>query len=148
MSFKFQQKKEPLNWEAVRQTDIQQLMASNDVDRLENVVGNLARAQLSREDLRLFGDKNLIKLFKVGQLTLEYLTYQHQHADVLLNSELDAYQAKQAEAKPLEEETKRGRQQLLNLRAEAKLKRRTLAAYEQMLQTPLGKAHIFKCVIC
>jgi len=38
-------------------------------------------SQLSKEDLKILKYKNLIKLFKLGQLTTEYLIYQQNYME-------------------------------------------------------------------
>jgi len=48
------------------------LMKKTDVKSLEHLLQNLVHAQLNEADLMRIGDRNLIKLFKVSQLTLEY----------------------------------------------------------------------------
>ena len=50
-------------------------MANTDISQLEKLLQNIANAKLNTHDLKRFGDKNMIKLFKVGQLTTEYLLY-------------------------------------------------------------------------
>ena len=50
-------------------------MANTDISQLEKLLQNIANAKLNKHDLKRFGDKNMIKLFKVGQLTTEYLLY-------------------------------------------------------------------------
>ena len=66
MSFSFKPKNEAINWQQVRDTDLTHIIAANDVAALEGPLGNLTNATFSKEDLRKFGDKNMIKLFKLG----------------------------------------------------------------------------------
>jgi len=42
---------------------------------LEKLLANLTMSALSKEDLKILKDKNLIKVFKLGQLSTEYLMY-------------------------------------------------------------------------
>lgn len=82
----------------------------------------------------------MIKLFKVGQLSLEYLLFAQQYSEAALNHVNTLYLADVEKAVELENQVRRDRQILVNLRTDAKLKMSTLSAYEQMLKTPLGKA--------
>ena len=91
MSFSFKPKHEAINWHQVRNTDLQAIIQNNDVAALEASLGNLTNATLSKEDIRKFGDKNLIKLFKLGQLNMEYLMFEQQHSEQLLAEALEAY---------------------------------------------------------
>jgi len=81
MTFVFTEKTETLNWDMISQTDVNQIIQTTDVAYLETMLQNITNAQLKREDLKRFGDKNLIKLFKVGQLTLEYLLFAQNHSE-------------------------------------------------------------------
>lgn len=61
--------------------DIDQIIQNTDVTRLEHLLQNISNAKLDKSDLRRIGDKNMIKLFKVGQLTLEYLLFAQQQSE-------------------------------------------------------------------
>lgn len=50
-------------------------MRETDIDKLERLLQNLTFSQLEKSDLKRVKDKNIIKLFKLGQLTTEYLLY-------------------------------------------------------------------------
>lgn len=75
MSFAFKEKTEALDWDAIARADLDQIAQTTDIEGLESILQNVANAKLTRTDLKKFGDKNMIKLFKVGQLTTEYLLY-------------------------------------------------------------------------
>lgn len=108
----------------------------------------MTNTKLQMEDLVKFGDKNLIKLFKVGQLSLESLLFQQQYSEVLVQQTYAAYATDLEKCKPMEQTAKQIRQALVNLQADLKLKKQTLGAYQDLLSTPLGKAQVFKCVLC
>ena len=63
-------------------------------------------SQLSKDDLKILRDKNLIKLFKLGQLTTEYLLYQQQYMDNMCEQVDAQYQAQFDKTKSLEDEVK------------------------------------------
>ena len=54
---------------------------NKDVPLLEQLLGNITMSELTKEDLKILKDKNLIKLFKLGQLSTEYMLYQQQYMD-------------------------------------------------------------------
>ena len=88
MSFVFQAKKEALNWDLISQQSVKDLIQSSDLQQLESSLANLTNAKLTKPDFIKFGDKNLIKLFKTGQLTLEHLLFTNQYSEAaLLNTE-------------------------------------------------------------
>jgi len=75
MSFAFKEKTEALDWDAIARADLDNIVLTTDIESLESILQNVANAKLTRSDLKKFGDKNMIKLFKVGQLTTEYLLF-------------------------------------------------------------------------
>ena len=86
MSFVFQPKKEAPNWPAIEKCDLKTIIKSNDIGKLEANLGNLVNAKLSLEDIKKIGCPNLIKLFKVGQLSLEYLLFTQQYSEATLQN--------------------------------------------------------------
>ena len=71
-----------MNWDAIADVDVDRdLILNKDISQLESLLGNITMSQLSKDDLKILKDKNLIKLFKLGQLATEYLLYQQQYMD-------------------------------------------------------------------
>ena len=75
MTFAFQPKTENLNWDMMAEADIDRITTRTDVAYLEQLLQNISNARLEKADLHRIGDRNYIKLFKVGQLSLEYLLF-------------------------------------------------------------------------
>jgi hypothetical protein len=46
-----------------------------DIDKVERLLHNVTYSQLEKPDLKRIADKNVIKIFKLGQLTTEYLLF-------------------------------------------------------------------------
>ena len=130
MSFAFKPKKQALNWDQVVRADLGSIIETTDIQGLEKLLGNIADAQLAKEDLLKFGDKNITKLFKVGQLSVEYLLFVQQYSDANLANSQQLYTEDAKIATELEKEALKLRQEYLNLKSDIKLKRQTLDAYE------------------
>ena len=65
--FSFSKKTQKLNWDILEKVDVDQdIMINKDIALLEQLLGNITMADLSKEDLKMLRDKNLIKLFKLG----------------------------------------------------------------------------------
>ncbi len=73
--FSFKPKNQALDWSLVGNTNIESIINNTDVSKLEQVLANLMSAKLSKDDFVKFGDKSLVKLFKIGQLSIEYLLF-------------------------------------------------------------------------
>jgi zinc finger protein DZIP1 len=55
--------------------DTDKLMKEIDLPTLETLLNNITYANLDRDDLERLGDAHFVKLFRVSQLTIEYLLY-------------------------------------------------------------------------
>lgn len=65
--FSFSKKTQKLNWDLLEKVDVDQdILLNKDIVLLEQLLGNITMADLSKEDLKMLRDKNLIKLFKLG----------------------------------------------------------------------------------
>ena len=56
-------------------TDVEKIISSVDLGQLEGLLQNLTYANLDREDLERIGDAHFIKLFRLSQMSIEYLIY-------------------------------------------------------------------------
>jgi hypothetical protein len=75
--FSFSKKTQKLDWDAISKANVDEdIMIRKDMDLLEVHLGNITMAELNKNDLKVLKDKNLIKVFKLGQLSTEYLMYQ------------------------------------------------------------------------
>ena len=92
-----------MNWQQIEEIDIQNLMDTTDLETLEAMLSNLTYSALDKNDLKRIKDKNLIKLFKLGQLTTEYLLYSHQYLEDLNQGQEAEYQHYYQKSLELEE---------------------------------------------
>jgi zinc finger protein DZIP1 len=60
----------------------------NEVDlrSLESLLQNITYAKVEREDVERFGDDNFVKLFRLSQLSIEYLIYTQNYLECLTKS--------------------------------------------------------------
>jgi len=54
-----------------------------DLRQLEQLLQNLTYAQLDREDLERMGDAHFVKLFRLAQLSIEYLIYTQNYLETM-----------------------------------------------------------------
>lgn len=55
--------------------DLDRVVKEIDLQTLETLLSNVTFASLDREDVDRLGDAHFVKLFRVAQLTIEYLLY-------------------------------------------------------------------------
>ncbi len=67
-------------------TNIEKITEEVDLKQLEGLLQNLTYAQLDREDLERMGDAHFVKLFRLSQLSIEYLIYTQNYLETLTKS--------------------------------------------------------------
>ena len=73
--FKFSEKRVKLDWRAIEEVNVDKMILESDVGKLERHLQNVTFANIDKADLKRINDKNILKLFKLGQLSTEYLLY-------------------------------------------------------------------------
>ena len=64
-----------INWRQLMNVDLDKVQKEIDLSTLEALLNNVTYANLDREDLERLGDAHFVKLFRISQLTIEYLLY-------------------------------------------------------------------------
>jgi hypothetical protein len=93
--FFFQQRRGHLNLRSVASLNLDKLVREVDIDLLQIHIENITFCNLREEDLRYLTDPQIVKLFRISQLMLEYLLYSQ---DKLVEN-LNNYAQKYAEKK-------------------------------------------------
>jgi len=71
----FKERSGRINWRQLMNVDIDRLTKEIDLPSLEVMLNNVTYANLDREDVERLGDQHFVKLFRIAQLTIEYLLY-------------------------------------------------------------------------
>jgi hypothetical protein len=73
--FFFQQRRGQLNLRNISKLDLEKVIREVDIDVLQQHIENITYCNLREEDLRYLTDPQVVKLFKISQLMIEYLLY-------------------------------------------------------------------------
>ena len=92
--FFFQQRRGHLNLRSFASIDLEKLIREVDVDLLQLHIENLTFCNMREEDLKYMTDPQVIKLFKISQLIIEYLLYSQDTLVTNLNELSRKYSAK------------------------------------------------------
>jgi zinc finger protein DZIP1 len=92
--FFFQQRRGHLNLRSLASIDLEKLVREVDVDLLQLHIENLTFCNLKEEDLKYMTDPQVVKLFKISQLIIEYLLYSQDSLVTNLNELSRKYSAK------------------------------------------------------
>ena len=99
--------------------DVEKIVREADLRQLEALLQNVTYAHLDREDLERMGDAHFTKLFRLSQLSIEYLIYTQNYLETLTKS-LDLHY------KHSYEETLKVRDSIKKISAENKTMRKEL----------------------
>ena len=81
--FTFQERSGALTWRLIMNSDIEKITRNVDLRQLEGLLQNITYSKLDRNDMERFGDDTFIKLFKLSQMSIEYLIYTQNYLECL-----------------------------------------------------------------
>eukprot|EP00516_Mucochytrium_quahogii_P004567 CAMPEP_0203760322 /NCGR_PEP_ID=MMETSP0098-20131031/13641_1 /ASSEMBLY_ACC=CAM_ASM_000208 /TAXON_ID=96639 /ORGANISM=" , Strain NY0313808BC1" /LENGTH=917 /DNA_ID=CAMNT_0050653835 /DNA_START=81 /DNA_END=2834 /DNA_ORIENTATION=+ len=146
-SFYFQQRHGKIDLRAISRVDLEALVEQVDIETLQTHLENITFSELDDADMKTYTDDNFMKLFRLTQLTVEYLlNVQHTLYSYATTLERQA-QGIQNEQVVAEQKMDMQNEQLTSLRRELKQKKRTLKTYEFLLtqkgaRTGDGEGHL------
>ena len=125
-----------MNLRSISSVSLDRIVRETDIDTLQLHLENLAFSDLTSLDVGMYGDEVFIKLFRLSQLTIEYLL----NVQDTLASNLDAlavkYSSKKRQVERLKEGNDKSVTDLQALKRETKRLRKTVRSYEVMLRQP------------
>lgn len=92
--FFFRQRRGRLNLRRIEAIDIERMIREVDVDILQQNVEDITFCDFGEDDLHFLSDRQVVKLFKMAQLTIEYLLYSQGKLVSNLNDLSKKYSAK------------------------------------------------------
>ena len=116
--------------------DLDKVVKEIDLQTLETLLNNVTYANLDRDDLERLGDQHFVKLFRISQLTIEYLLYTQDYFQSV-NKVLDVKGREwYSQAQILEQKLRVKHDELKNMKKELKIKQKTLGTYEYLMRLP------------
>ncbi len=73
--FFFQQRRGHLNLRGIAKVNLERMVREVDIDTLQQHIENITFCNLREEDLRYLTDPQIVKIFRISQLIIEYLLY-------------------------------------------------------------------------
>lgn len=134
--FAFQERQGRLAWRQIMNVNLETVRSEVDLRQLEGLLQNLTYAEFDREDIEKVGDANVVKLFRVAQMSIEYLIYTQNYLETLTKS-LDAHykHVYEGEAR-VKDKAKAQASECAQLKRDLALKSKTLSTYEYLLKLP------------
>jgi hypothetical protein len=131
--FTFQQRYGKLNMREISRVDIDKVVQDLDIPTIQRHIENIAFCDLKEGDLHKYSDQNFVKLFKLCQLTVEYLlNVQNKLAAQSTQLLADKHTLKH-EFGGAQSEVEKQDAELEMLRREMQQKQKSLHIYESLL---------------
>lgn len=92
--FYFRQRRGHLNLRKFESLDLERIIREVDVDLLQQSLEEITFSKFSEHEIQFFSDKQVVKLFNLAQLTIEYLLYSQEKLVGSLNDLAKKYHGK------------------------------------------------------
>jgi hypothetical protein len=133
-TFHFQQRQGWVDLDAMRNVDLERIIRDTDVDMLQLQLANLTFSELREEDVRRLSDPDVVKFFRVMQLTIEYLLHTQDHLAGNLRVLSSKYSSKKRDLLEKKKQIIELAESETMLRKELGKKRASLANLETLLK--------------
>ena len=132
--FHFSQRQGTLDVKSIRLIDLDRVVRETDVDVLQMNIENIAFSHLREDDVRRMSDPDVMKLFRISQLMLEYLLYSQDSLAGELRDLSSRYAAKKRDLAGKRKEVIELTEATRQLKSELVNKRRGITSLEDMLK--------------
>ncbi|KAL3846509.1 hypothetical protein ACJMK2_017489 [Sinanodonta woodiana] len=145
-SFAFRKRYERVDWRKIASLDIDNVSRTLDFNSLQENIINITFCNIEAELDTRYVDPNFVKLFKLAQLTIEYLL----HSQEFLTLKLTALEDKIKTAHEDHEKTKKTleelNRELTEVKKESHKRKKLLIAQQQLIHAGSGSYN--KCPYC
>ncbi|XP_023932874.1 zinc finger protein DZIP1L [Lingula anatina] len=142
----FRKRFERVDWRRVAALDVDRISRELDFTALQENIMNITFCNIESEvDIRLI-DANFIKLFKLAQLTIEYLLHSQDYLSDCVATLEEKLRKAVEEHDETKKEVEKQKKELVEVKKESHKRKKLLAAQQQMLQSGAGSYN--KCPYC
>jgi hypothetical protein len=134
MSFFFQQRRGNLDIKALTSLDLDRVVKEVDVDLLQLHLENITFSNITEQDLRYTPDRDIIKLFQITQMIIEYMLHAQDHMAFSLRQLSFKYLNKKKELMGKRKEVIELREGTKTMKSQLKLRRKGIRVLEDMLK--------------
>eukprot|EP00795_Rhopilema_esculentum_P016335 gene16335-7725_t len=144
--FSFHKRHEKIDWRRLAMVDIEKVKREVDVKTLQDNVANIAFCDVENELSLREADANLVKLFKLAQLLIEYLLNSQQYLEGYIAQVESQIQKAVEEKSNLSAEIEKKNMAYRGLKKEHQKNKKLIGEYQLMLRAGASKFH--KCPFC
>ncbi|CAL1533172.1 unnamed protein product [Lymnaea stagnalis] len=144
--FSFRKRVERVDWRKIASVDIDHISRTLDFTTLQDNVMNITFCNLEAElDIRSI-DPNFVKLFKLAQLTIEYLLHSQEYLAGLCASLEEKAKLSDQEVEKIKMEVTSLQKELTEVKKESHKRKKLLIAQQQLMYA--GNESYNKCPFC
>lgn len=145
-SFAFRKRYERIDWRKISSVDLDHISRTLDFNALQENILNITFCNIEAElDLRMI-DPNFVKLFKLSQLTIEYLLHSQEYLTGVVGTFDEKIKAAQEEIAKTKEELEKEKKELADVKKESHKRKKLLIAQQHMIHAGSGSYN--KCPFC
>jgi zinc finger protein DZIP1 len=132
--FFFRQRRGHLNLRKFEALDLDRIVREVDVDLLQQTLEEITFSKFTEHEIQFFSDKQVVKLFNLAQLTIEYLLYSQEKLVKSLNDLAKKYTGKKRALHQKRKEMNGLKEEAASLQNQLRAKRRNLATLEKVVR--------------
>ncbi|XP_043096939.1 zinc finger protein Dzip1 isoform X1 [Puntigrus tetrazona] len=148
--FKFRGRRENVDWRRINAVDVDRVASELDFHTLQEHITEVTFCSVEGERCQRCQspvDPALIKLFRLAQLTVEYLLHSQDCLSISLQAAEEKLQAEAREREQLCVQLQKKNQEAKTLKEELKQRKKIIASQQAMFSTGIG-ANYHKCLHC
>ncbi|KAK3094724.1 hypothetical protein FSP39_005449 [Pinctada imbricata] len=145
-SFAFRKRFERIDWRKLASIDIEHIARTLDFNALQENIMNITFCNIEGElDTRMV-DPNFIKLFKLAQLTIEYLLHSQEYLTTVVTGMEEKIKKEEQEHNDTKKLLEKTKQDLSDCKKESHKRKKLLMAQQQLIHAGSGSYN--KCPFC
>ncbi|XP_019398513.1 PREDICTED: zinc finger protein DZIP1L isoform X2 [Crocodylus porosus] len=148
-AFKFQSRHDSIDWRRFSAIDVERVARELDVTTLQESINSVTFCNLDSEKCPYCQqpvDPVLLKVFKMAQLTIEYLLHSQEYLSASLALQEEQLQSAMEEIKLTKQEVEKQAEEMRGVKEESRRRKKMLATQQLLLQAGANNYH--KCHLC
>ncbi|KAK4475018.1 hypothetical protein MN116_002116 [Schistosoma mekongi] len=142
----FRKRTEKIDWKLLASIDVNRIASRVDIESLQEILSSVTFCDITTEVDSRYVDNNLIKLFQLAQLLIEYLLYSQDYLTTTIDSLKEENNELHKNYEKLKQQLQEKTNRLTATRRECHRRRLLLMAQQQLMDS--GPQSLHKCMYC
>ncbi|XP_063068371.1 cilium assembly protein DZIP1 isoform X2 [Engraulis encrasicolus] len=147
--FRFRTRRENVDWRRISALDVDRVASELDFQTLQDHITGVTFCSVDAERCQRCQapvDASLLKLFRLSQLTVEYLLHSQDYLSLSLQAAEERVQAEQREKEQMQVAFEKRDAELKSLKDELKQRKKIITSQQVMISSGMASYH--KCQLC